>query len=744
MFIMIISTILILILSGTALGEVCPKVKFFEGKLVSTDSIASCVFETGNDPSHTFYGNEIRSYSVYGLIKMDCGICQDTLVSVYSECRDCTFCLHNEYINGCKAIIMPILIALLITMIFTSIISYVCWILAVPTRLAKRWKTFIDKRQSNKMEKRERSAKKLLATGLILPSLPPRDYESTSANYLDLSQINLPEEGVDTNDGPSLYPRQTLEMVDEATSSPVIPTRVTSTQVKPNTIDRPSSPSPKSSKRPQVSSFNRNTAAALILPALMMGKTNSCDITAYVSSSNQIYRDVGMTELYTGVFMIESHQTVCLRYFDNSVDRIVLSNTWLREIYTPIYRTSDFEVKAETKWNCMGAGVCWDGYCQIDSVHPDWDNHVINYKYKSTTRYGCFQSAAYCSHCTYNKQCVYYHVSVIPKGDIYTVYKMIETDWVANIVIVRSDGSVQKHELSSKTISAGDDIKIGLTGPSYSIFRFNEFLVRNNIGLTWSVIANNLGDLSSGLIGDFQIGLYDESQTAFMMTSVICQPNSCLVRCISPESGLLRGLKQYRNYSTDVMTYGDDVIMVKPLKMSFNAYVTSSKSFGINVIEAACTFQLQATYGCTACNKPSVAYLQAKNIRSNGLIKFTSNCTLDTNVLSCQEDPQEIKISGHQQNCAIHIKNQTLILAVDYIFEGQVYSMGAVISSGSDASVSQMTMAFMTNPNFLTSVTSLMTIAGLIGVVLTIIRSITKYSALYLGAKAGQGLADKA
>lgn len=101
-------------------------------------------------------------------------------------------------------------------------------------------------------------------------------------------------------------------------------------------------------------------------------------------------------------------------------------------------------------------------------------------------------------------------------------------------------------------------------------------------------------------------------------------------------------------------------------------FVTASQSFGLNVIEAKCEFKLLATYGCIACNKPSIALLQAVNIVSNGLVEFKSNCSLGTNVLACQQFPQQIK-SNHQENCQIEINNQTMILNVDYIFEGTVY-----------------------------------------------------------------------
>lgn len=174
-------------------------------------------------------------------------------------------------------------------------------------------------------------------------------------------------------------------------------------------------------KRSPVVKYNKNAMVAALIPALMLGKVDACDTTAYVSSSNLIYRDSGMTELYSGVFLMSTGMNVCLRYADDTVDQLTVISTWLEEVYTPMYKTSNFDMKVETKWNCMGSGYCWEGYCQKNSMHPDWRGTDMN---GTITTYGCFQNAGYCTHCSYNKQCVYYRNVLKPKGSIYTVSKL--------------------------------------------------------------------------------------------------------------------------------------------------------------------------------------------------------------------------------------------------------------------------------------------------------------------------------
>lgn len=222
------------------------------------------------------------------------------------------------------------------------------------------------------------------------------------------------------------------------------------------------------------------------------------------------------------------------------------------------------------------------------------------------------------------------------------------------------------------------------------------------------------------------------------MTSIQCIANGCEAECATPEPGLTRGLKLYRNFTVDPVSFNDDRIIRRPKKMSLGMLITTSQSFGLNVIEAKCDFKLLATYGCIACNKPSIAIFQSINIASNGLVEFKSNCSLGTNVLACQQFPQQITIDGHQENCQIEINNQTIILDVDYIFEGAVYSIGAVISSGSDNTPSQMLTSFMLNPNFITSLSSMLAITFMAGFLLTATKAILKYGTAYAALKAGK------
>lgn len=105
-------------------------------------------------------------------------------------------------------------------------------------------------------------------------------------------------------------------------------------------------------------------------------------------------------------------------------------------------------------------------------------------------------------------QCVYYWTLLKPKRGRYTVYELTETIWHVKMTVTKSDGRVLQYELSpSQTVVGDKDLKLSALSPTYSTFRFNEYLLESEEGVTWNVHANKLGDLSEGMIGDLQINL---------------------------------------------------------------------------------------------------------------------------------------------------------------------------------------------------------------------------------------------
>lgn len=525
--------------------------------------------------------------------------------------------------------------------------------------------------------------------------------------------------------------------IDEAESPIIKPTKMIYPEVKEylelDDLPRPSAPKyhnselpPPLPKRP-AKMFNKTTAAAGLAVILTSSLAKACDITSYVSSENKIYMDEYLITLNTGLYHMAAGQTMCLKYPDGKIDKIVIHATETLDIYTPIYRTANFSLDVETVWRCYYVGSCDYGGCLRGTKHSTWkkDKPLTG----AITEYGCMQSNDYCSHCTFNGQCKWYKMVLKPVGSLYTVYRRIKIEWSVKASYISSDGTITAMRFSPKQIilTSPSGTKVSLLSPSRSEFFHNQYLLESPEGSVWNVHASNLGDMSSSIIGDLQIGLFDSQEIAYQMNDVSCSSRDCMVSCKTAESGLLRGLRQYYNYNAEKQTYNR--VVRRQEYMSFGMFVTTKYDTSLIVVPAACSFKLEMTYGCVVCTKQPYAIIQATEIRSMGLVDITSNCTLDRTRLACQESPQLIIIDDHNSVCELTIakSNQTLIIGVDYVFEGKVYGVVGLTSTSKTLSASEMALQFISSKSFITSLTSMMGSVTLIGISMLLIRSLMKY-----------------
>lgn len=190
------------------------------------------------------------------------------------------------------------------------------------------------------------------------------------------------------------------------------------------------------------------------------------------------------------------------------------------------------------------------------------------------------------------------------------------------------------------------------------------------------------------MIGDLQIGLFDPREVAFQTNDIRCVSRDCSITCMSAESGLIRGLRQYYNYTISSDKVGYNRIARKQEYMTFGLFITTKSETALVSIPASCSFERVMSYGCLACNKQTFVAIQATNIKSMGLVDITSNCSLDRTKLACQESLQLVVIDNHDSVCEIKISksNQTMIVNIDYIFEGTVYGVVGLISTSTSQS----------------------------------------------------------
>lgn len=66
--------------------------------------------------------------------------------------------------------------------------------------------------------------------------------------------------------------------------------------------------------------------------------------------------------------------------------------------------------------------------------------------------------------------------------------------------------------------------------------------------------------------------------------------------------------------------------------------------------------------------------MKAHQIKSGGMLHFTSNCSFATDVIKCASEPYSLELKKFHKTCFIHVGslNKTLIATFDYILKGHL------------------------------------------------------------------------
>lgn len=82
-----------------------------------------------------------------------------------------------------------------------------------------------------------------------------------------------------------------------------------------------------------------------------------------------------------------------------------------------------------------------------------------------------------------------------------------------------------------------------------------------------------------------------------------------------------------------------------------------------------CDIDVFASFGFTMGNKKPYAVFEATNIKKEGIIDFTSNCTFDRDYLSCKPEPYTLHIQDSHSHCHIQLPsmNKTILVEIEFI-----------------------------------------------------------------------------
>lgn len=109
------------------------------------------------------------------------------------------------------------------------------------------------------------------------------------------------------------------------------------------------------------------------------------------------------------------------------------------------------------------------------------------------------------------------------------------------MVYVSSSGDITSMIFSSSMVSheSPSGTKLSILSPAKPTYYGNKYLIEYSPeGSVWNVNANELGYLSSSVLGDIQIGLYDTNQVSFQTSDIfaglmiVLFPAKCLNRVL--------------------------------------------------------------------------------------------------------------------------------------------------------------------------------------------------------------------
>lgn len=180
-----------------------------------------------------------------------------------------------------------------------------------------------------------------------------------------------------------------------------------------------------------------------------------------------------------------------------------------------------------------------------------------------------------------------------------------------------------------------------------------------------------------GTIGEIQVDTQNRNMT--IDNSVFsCHVNNCEPTCTFDEpsmSRFLRNIKNYKGYDiSKIINNGNVVEYIRVVKPSMMVGMGNVDFRNLYIFPSKCKLSVVMTYGCTGCSEDPYIIIQAYDIIQEGILEYNSNCTFDTNYLSCNDEPYSIRPSERYENCRITAPrlNITLNVKINYTLKGMI------------------------------------------------------------------------
>ncbi|QGA87321.1 glycoprotein [Flen virus] len=404
----------------------------------------------------------------------------------------------------------------------------------------------------------------------------------------------------------------------------------------------------------------------------------ACDNTLFISSTGQICElskcyDTKMHEL-----TLSYGSTLCFLDIKGNTMEISVSDAYDLFRSNLMYYTSDFELKTHSHSVCKGSvyDECWNGSCEKNSKH---NSLSIEHDSTKVIGYGCDTDTLGCDRfCYHQTSCTYYRWMISPNGTQYPVYKIINRLWEVNLSI-KYRGVIKKYNFNVNNPQINlehanvNNMPIIITSVSSQINMYENHIIR--IGDSFiNVDASHINMPETDKVGDIQIST-DQKTITYNENAIICQTNSCKPTCTYPSPKINRLISRIENYGRFESKFvNSDSMIISRHRISpqVRLLIGNVDINNLKITPAHCDILVLSTYACTSCTQRPYVILTARNIKNEGLIPFTSNCTFDRNVISCNPDMYKLEVIDGSDACMIYIPslNQTINMEFRYKYLG--------------------------------------------------------------------------
>ncbi|CAH2240147.1 jg20694 [Pararge aegeria aegeria] len=671
-------------------GASSPELTVIDGE-VTIKNFFKCIINNNgnvmnveNDGTKTFVSLETP---LFGLITWTCDENYKGETISFFTCGSCgIYCVYNQYISKCQSKILPIVIGLVSGIVISMVILLLCLTIfkrRINVIYAKIIVHFLMRSDRRRVQRIIRYNK---ATGLNIDvKLKQVKYNNEIIdNIIEENRLKLMRQLCPENKDPiyseivynrSIEYRQANELLERSESR----LRML-TELRDN--DR--------YKYIRSRQISKTIVAGLAIASAVPKDTYGCDQMLYIKSNGRICYSGKCYDLSTYSLSLSDGETAFFNDLNNERLSIKLDSIYNIARFSSLYDTSSYTISNEMTWNCLGSGKCWYG----SECRNGYKLNVLSKDTKEPHGYGCHMTSVSCvgAMCTHGTSCVWYRWQITPTGPKIPVYSLVSEIWEVKLTVKYKDlvktillnTNNPKYDMNNILSEVMNHMPIYITGVNYEKIHLRNSLLGIN-GTYFNIDSAPHNMPQKGLIGDLQIDKHD-TKILFHDNDIDCSVDSCTVKCITNEPAL--------NRLTKTSPYKVDKYNVEHLKMYNDGWINyryrssghGTISFGkvelkeLIVEKPHCIIEVGISYACEACNDQPRATFISKNIKTEGMMDYESNCTWDRSSVSCNNGMYDMIQISKNKYCNLYIPliNQSIDITFEYEYRGVLSDMKTI------------------------------------------------------------------